>query len=243
MSLGSKMKWGGMVGLAILLGAWWACLAGPEDTSAATVVASGSDDDANPYSVIAKRNVFGLNPPPPAAEPDKGPPPVLPVVHLNGFMRKGDQWKVLLAVEVENPEPHGHPLNCYLTLAEGDKQSVGSGAKQTAVELVKAYAELEKADIINSGTAMTLSSKDNETESQALPLVERRGSVIYRRSRVPTAAAPPATEATPAAGENPVRAANTLVGAPPTLGGAPPIKRDASNNGHIIIAGGGSTVR
>jgi len=245
MSLGSKIKKGGMVGLAILLGIPRACFGGTEDPSAAAVVASAAEDDANPYSVIAKRNVFGLNPPPPAPEPDKGPPPVLPVVHLSGFMRKGDQWKALLAVEVENPDPHGHPLSCYLTLAEGDKKSVGSGAKHAAVELVRAYAEQEKVDIINSGTAMTLSVKENGTESPAPAAVERRGSVVVRRPRAPVAnpAALPATEATPAAGENPGGAGTALVGATPAFGGGAPGDRAAAKHANIIIAGGaGSTV-
>jgi hypothetical protein len=239
MSLGSKIRSGGMVGLAILLGTPWSCLGATEDPSVAAVEASAADGDANPYSVIAQRNVFGLNPPPPAPEPDKGPPLVLPVVHLSGFMRKGEQWKALLAVEVENPDPHGHPLSCYLTLAEGDKKSVGSGAKQAAVELVKAYAEQEKVDIINSGTAMTLSAKDKGKESPAPAAVERRGSVVIRRPRAPAAipAALPATEGTPAA-RDPGGAGNTLVGAPPGLGSGAPVDRAASKHANIIIAGG-----
>jgi hypothetical protein len=44
-------------------------------------------------------------------------------------------------------------LNSYLTLAEGESQGM--------VKLVRAYADQEKVDIINSGTLMTLSMKDN----------------------------------------------------------------------------------
>src|SRR5215469_4350166 len=61
------------------------CLAGGLALSAI----SRADDalpPGNPYGSIVKRNVFGLNPPPPpnAVQPDNGPPP--PKITLNGIM-------------------------------------------------------------------------------------------------------------------------------------------------------------
>jgi hypothetical protein len=189
MSIVSKMAWGGLLGGAILLGARGVCLGGKEDAPPAAAVAAGLDADASPYWVITQRNAFRLNPPPPPLEPAKPPPPHLPEVKLSGFMQAGKQWKVLLAVKTDNPDPHGQKLNYYLTLAEGDKKGVGAGDKQGMVELVRLYADLEKVDIINSGTPVTLSMKDNGFESAApSPPV-----ILPRRAMpVPADAAPPA---------------------------------------------------
>jgi hypothetical protein len=238
MSKGSKLKWGDLCGLAILLCAQVVCLAGTEDASAATAVAFAPADNANPYSVIIERNVFHLNQPPLPPKPDEAPPPVIPEVRLSGFMRTGDQWKVLLAVQAENPDPHGHPLTCYLTLAEGDKKAVGPGAKQVVVELVKAYADQEKADIINSGTPVTLSVKDNGFSSpSAVQDGGGRTAMLRRRAAAAQAlAAHPATGAAPADGEKSGGTGSPAVGVQPSVGVAPSINGSASNT--VVIAGG-----
>jgi hypothetical protein len=249
MSTASKMARSGIVFLAILLGGRGACLAGVQDASAASAVASASVDDTNPYAVISKRNVFGLNPPPPPPEPEKPPPAVLPEVYLTGFMRKGDQWKVLLAAKVENPDPHGQPVAYYLTLAEGDKKTVGSGAKQAVVELVKAYAEQEKIDIINAGTPMTLSVKENGIESRApRPETPPPGTMTAAMRRARRMAARPAWQNdTPEAGTTVAEAGKSVVDGSPAVGippsvvtqhpvGAPLIQGGASSK--AIIAGG-----
>ncbi len=173
-----------MVGGSVLLAAQGACLAGTEDASPAPAVASASAANANPYSVIIARNVFRLNPPPPPPEPAKPPSPHLPVVILSGFMRIGNQWKVLLAVNTENPDPHGQRLTSYLALAEGDKGTVGLGTKQAVVELVKLYVGQEKVDIINSGASITLSMKDNgfNNLAGAQPTIARNSAETTRRN-------------------------------------------------------------
>jgi hypothetical protein len=171
MNVGLKMTRVGLAGLAILLGAESVSLAGAEDASPAAPVASAFNDNSNPYSVIIDRNVFRLNPPPSPAEPIKTPPPALPVVLLSGFMRTGDQLKVLLVVRVRNPDPKGSSLDSYLNLAEGDKMAAMSGENEWVVEVVKAYVAQEKVDIINSGTPMTLSMKDNGVTGEAPPPV------------------------------------------------------------------------
>jgi hypothetical protein len=146
MSVGVMISRCGLAGLAILAGA---------------NVASAFDDASNPYSVIVDRNVFHLNPAPPPAAPDKGPPPDLPKVYLSGFMRTGDKLKVLLAVKTKDPKSKPPETSSYLTLEEGSKEGV--------VELVRAYADEGKVDIINSGTPMTLSLKENGVVGETPP--------------------------------------------------------------------------
>lgn len=258
MSEGAKMTWSARVGLAILFSVPGACLAEPQAISAATVVAPGPSEISNPYSVISERNVFRLNPPPPPPEPEKGPPPVLPEVLLNGFMRTGDQWMVLLSAKVDNPDVHGHPLIFYLTLAEGDKKTVGVGAKQAEVQLVKAYADLGKIDIINAGTLMTLSKKETSyprtggSPKSDEASITRMGSVVLRRGARPkpipdapsaTATMPGNTDsqdnapgAAPDAGAPTV--AGTPIGSPSPSDVTPSAPPDDPNNASTIVTGG-----
>ncbi|MGO8697769.1 MAG: hypothetical protein ACLQVY_08640 [Limisphaerales bacterium] len=187
---------------AILLAAHRACIAEAEETPPARSVTVPNDN--NPYSLISDRNVFHLNPPP-LPQLDKGPPPILPVVLLSGFMRTGDQTKVLLAVNTQRPDPHGRDLTTYLTMAEGDKQEVGAGDKRGSVELVKIYAEQEKIDIINSGTPVTLSIKDDGFNSPAAAKSRLSGTAAINRGRAPnlTPAALAAMETPPPLPGNP----------------------------------------
>ena len=151
----------GIIGGATWLGIQAACLAAADDAPLATACVPATNDNSNPYSVIMERNAFRLNPPPPPPEPPKPPPPALPEVKLSGFMQTGNQWKVLLAVKVKAPDPKAASLNSYLALSEGAKERVTSGENQFVVEMVKIYADQQKAEIINSGTPETLSMKDD----------------------------------------------------------------------------------
>jgi hypothetical protein len=251
MSEVSKMKWCGreLVSLGLLLGVLLVFEAGTMKSWSSTNVASGADDVVNPYLVIAERNVFRLNPPPPPPEPDKGPPPVLPDVYLSGFMRTGDQWKVYLVTKVENPDPHGAPLNVYLNLAEGEKQKVGSGAKQAELQLVKVYAELEKVDIINSGTPMTLTAQDNGFAKAAAAPNAKKGTTTSRRNPIPSDLPnlPSSAPRVSAEAENPVPRPNPpgpLAGPPLVPGGQPPppppndVEPAPPNGNSTIILGG-----
>jgi len=178
------MAWVGLLGGAFLLGAPGACFAATNEAppTTAVAVATASDANANPYSVITERNPFRLNPPPPPPEPSKPPSPALPVVILSGFMRTGNQWKVLLSVKTENPDPHGQRITSYLALAEGDKQEVGIGDKKGTVELVEIHADQEKVEILNSGERNTLSMKDNGFENLAsAPRTRARNSAETTR--------------------------------------------------------------
>jgi hypothetical protein len=155
------MAFGVLVGGAVLLVRHAICLAVADGAPPAAASATTADDKSNPYSVIIDRNVFRLNPPPPAAQPSQEPPPNLPALTLSGFIQIGDKWNVLLAVKSQNPDPKAAPLQSFLTLAEGDKEAVTQLDKQVWVELVKVYADQEKVDLVNAGTPMTLSLRDN----------------------------------------------------------------------------------
>jgi hypothetical protein len=116
---------------------------------------------ANPYGVIAQRNVFHLNPAPAPTAPEVAAPTALPDVWLSGFVQSGSEWTVFMVVKVKNLDPVGAPLNSYLNLAEGGIKEVMSDQTRLEIKLVKVYADLEKVDIVNCGTPMTLSLKDN----------------------------------------------------------------------------------
>lgn len=248
------MAWTGIIGGAILLAAQGICFAGIEDVSpAASAIASSSDANANPYSIIIERNAFHLNPPPPPPEADKAPPPRLPEVKLSGFMRAGNQWKALLAVKTENPDPHADKLSFYLTLSEGDKQGVGVGDKRWLVELVKLDANQEKVDILNSGIPFTLSMKDNGFASP--PPVQVASASVASVSPAVSIGSPAGTtnslgQPWPVSPFHPMKAGadvsrasaaqvmdgesgagvSPLVGRPPATAPNPSPYRDASNN-------------
>ena len=233
-----------------------------DGTPPASAVASASAESATPYSVIMERNAFRLNPPPLPPEPPGPPQPDLPQVKLSGFMQTGNQWKALLAVKVKNPDPRAAPLNSYLTLAEGEKQRVTSGENQFLVEMGKIYVDEEKADIINSGTPVTLSMKDNGFGSPAPPpdpahavritpemqkTLEARKAfeAAFPRPATPPPIVPakaeagvPGAAAAPAEGEKPGAGGGKPVDGAPLTGVAPSLDRAASNNSTMVIVGG-----
>ena len=236
-----------VIGAAIWLAAQDAGLAGTDGTPLPAPIAAAANGTASPYAVIMERNAFHLNPPPSLPEPAKPPPPDLPQVKLSGFTRKGDHWKALLAVNTENPDPHGQKLTSYLALSEGDKRTVGSGAKQALLELVKIYAEEEKIEILNLGTPMTLSMKDDGFESPAAAPGGRTGPAIVIRTSGPPVPAPanlPATIVRPAGEKNSGGGGGMPVGGVPSNGAAPSFSHDASNNiGGIKVGGTGGIQR
>lgn len=63
----------------------------------------------------------------------------------------------------------------YLTLAQGDKQETGLADERGMIELVKADVESQEVNIINCGTPVTLSVKDNGLEHQASALPAKVG--------------------------------------------------------------------
>jgi len=124
----------------ILLGC--ALLAGPG------LAAAPTEEGANPYTVISERNVFHLNPIPPPPEPEK-PKVDLPVIKLSGFFKVGSQTRALFSSEPKKKEEG----RTYYNLAQGEKDGI--------LEVVKIDAENGTVDILNSGTPVTLSLKDD----------------------------------------------------------------------------------
>jgi hypothetical protein len=108
--------------------------------------------------VISDRNIFHLNPPPPPPAADAPKPLDLPKVMLTGFVGKGSSMKVLFAIP---PAKDSKDTITYLSLAPGDREH--------DVQLVKIHLAKEEVDIINSGTAQTLSAKSNSYAALASP--------------------------------------------------------------------------
>ena len=132
-----------------------------------------ADDASNPYSVIVERNIFHLNPLPPPPEPEK-PKVELPVVKITGFLSVGTRNKVLFsATSKEKKEP------AYYSLVEGERSGDGK------LELVKIHPAKDAVDVINDGTLVTLTLKDDAAKPSE------------------TASATPAGEAPPSPGGPP----------------------------------------
>jgi hypothetical protein len=123
----------------------------PETATATQKAKENADDSGNPYSVIVERNIFHLNPPPPPVEADK-PKVDLPVIKITGFVNIGNQSKVLF---VSQPKDKKEPI--YYSLAEGETSDSGSHHFQ----LVKIHPAQEGVDVINDGTPVTLTVKDD----------------------------------------------------------------------------------
>ena len=120
----------------------------PDSTPAAQTGKENADDTANPYSVIVERNIFHLGSPPPPPEPEK-PKVELPVIKITGFVNIGNQRKVLFEglPTKDKKEP------TYYSLSEGEKSGT--------LELVKIHPSQDGVDVINDGTPVTLTVKDD----------------------------------------------------------------------------------
>ncbi len=152
------MTWRGLVCGAIFLGGYGFCsgrVAGGSDQS-------GGADNANPYALISERNPFRMNPPPPTPSADSLlPAPELPEVILSGTMIVAGLQRAMFAVktkEPKDPKPGKQPAapqetTTYMCLAEGDKDG--------PVQLLKIKKGGDEVEIMNSGTHMTLTMKEN----------------------------------------------------------------------------------
>jgi hypothetical protein len=111
------------------------------------VVAAGTPGE-NPYQVIVQRNVFGLNPEPLPAQVEPAKPD-LPEIKLSGFVEVGGSVRALFALMPKDTK--GEPL--YYNLAEGESDGI--------LQVVKIDFNQQEAEIINSGTPMRLTMKQN----------------------------------------------------------------------------------
>jgi hypothetical protein len=129
---------------------------------AAQTAKENADDAANPYSVIVERNIFHLNPPPPPVDPNQVKIE-LPVVKITGFINIGSVSKVLFVSQPKDKKEG--PI--YYSLTESEKSGDGK------LELVKIHDSKDAVDVINAGTLVTLTVKDDSllpaTDAPAAP--------------------------------------------------------------------------
>jgi hypothetical protein len=140
----------------------WACfMACAAMIAAAPAFASidAADTEDNPYTVISQRNIFRLGTPPPPPSPDADKPADLPKVMLTGFFESAHVMRVLLA---KPPLKDATNSITYLSLKAGEGKD--------GVEVVRIRYEKGEVDIINSGTAMTLSAASNTFAASGLAL-------------------------------------------------------------------------
>jgi hypothetical protein len=133
-----------------------------------SVLFTGKPDDAsNPFAIISERNIFHLNPIPP--EPVPEPPKVeLPVVKITGFVKEGRRTRALFCAlpKTKNDRP------TYFDLSEGEKSGF--------LQLVKILYDKGQAEIINSGTDMTLNLKDDSLDGKEEARSNSQGSKLAR---------------------------------------------------------------
>jgi len=153
--MNSRLLVKGLLGCLLFLIGTALCAAVPPGVKPA---AETTDDAANPYSVIVERNIFHLNPPPPPPEPEK-PKVELPVVKITGFVKIGDQYKVLFLSQPKDKKEG--PF--YYSLTENEKSADGK------LELVKIHPSQDGVDVINDGVAVTLTVKDDTLGATAAP--------------------------------------------------------------------------
>jgi hypothetical protein len=110
-------------------------------------------DASNPYALISERNIFHLNPIPPEPAPEL-PKVELPVVKFSGFYRVGRVTKALLCSLPKDKKEE--PI--YYDLSEGEKEGF--------LEVVKIHYDKGEVDVVNSGTPMTLSLKEDSLVSK-----------------------------------------------------------------------------
>jgi hypothetical protein len=184
--------------------------AGPPQVGAGdSSTVSGSSSD-NPYAIITDRNVFRLNPiPPPSAAPEPKPAD-LPKINLNGFVKIRDITRVLFSI----PPKDAKQQITYYSLAPGEKQGI--------LELVKINSAKGEVDILNSGTAMTLSLASNSLASKGGgggPAPGPGFGGMHRMPNVPAPTPPPSS---------PVAASAIVVGG------------NEGGSGGVTVAGGSS---
>ncbi len=100
-------------------------------------------------------------PPEPVPEPPKVE---LPVVKITGFMKEGRQTRAFFCSLSKNK--HDRPI--YYDLSEGQKSGF--------LQLLRIHYDKGEAEIINSGTHMTLNLKDDSLGEKQETASNRQGS-------------------------------------------------------------------
>jgi hypothetical protein len=121
-----------------------------------SAAAAVPDENANPYSVISERNVFHLNPIPPPAPPAETPKADLPEIKLSGFLKIGKSTHALFSSRPKDKKEA--PI--YYDLVDGEKEGI--------LEVVKIHEDKGEVEIVNSGTPVTLSLKNDAIKESPL---------------------------------------------------------------------------
>jgi hypothetical protein len=166
------------------------------------MAAAVPDDNSNPYALISERNVFHLNPIPDPPPPQDTPKVDLPVIKLSGFLRIGKTTHALFSYSPKDSKLG--PM--YYDLANGEKDGI--------LEVVTIHEDRGEVEIINSGTPLTLSLKNDTLEIKAAAPVKSANADVESLRRLRSAGAP---------GEVPGRAAYRFpVPSQPGIGNSSP---------------------
>ena len=154
--LSAGMTWRGLVCGAVLFCGHGFRSAVAAHAGTGPSAQAGDAGHANPYAVIVVQNPFRLNAPK-RVETVLRPPPNLPEVIFGGTMINAGQMSAMFAVKSKEagvkPGVGLQETTAYMCLAEGDTSG--------PVQLLKIMKGGEEVEIVNSGTRMTLSMKDN----------------------------------------------------------------------------------
>lgn len=168
-------------------------------------------DPEHPYAIITNRNVFQLTEPPKPVEPS--PELTVPTIKMTGLVKMSGQPTHALFVSAPK-DPKEQIV--YFNLAEGERQD--------ALEVVKILENEEAAEVINSGTKMTIKLKDSidnklaAGQNPANPLAARNGApgTVPPPPIIPSAQQPEEQQTTPS------RSGVMVVGGNPTPAPAAP---------------------
>lgn len=132
-----------------------------------------SEDVSNPYAVISERNVFHLNPIPPPPPPD-APKVELPEIKLSGFLKIGHTTHALFSYTPKDKKDE--PV--YYDLVDGEKEGI--------LEVVKIHEDKGEVEVLNSGTAATLTLKDDTLEpKETAAITSKEGNPPSEHPRFP----------------------------------------------------------
>ena len=222
------MTWSGLVCGAMVLGGCGLCSAAEAIASPEPASPAGDANDSYPYAVIVVRNAFGLNPAPPPQAPPAAPEPDLPEVIFSGTAGIQGRMKAMFALKFKDPKK-AQESPTYMSLAEGETSG--------PVQLVKINPSGEEVEILNSGTRVMLTMKDNGFERKGAPATGATALPGMRQlpggAGVPLPGAPPQAAAPGATADSgpginlgrtaisPIRGNINVQGGGPAIGGAP----------------------
>jgi len=160
------------------------------------------EDNTFRYAVIVQQNAFRLNPVPPPPPPPPPPAPDLPNVKLSGFRTEGDTTVAMFAISIKKSPKDPKETTSYVSLKEGEKGGPSGGE----LELLKIDAKQEEVTVLNSGTRVVLTMRDNGFESKPTAAAGTPGPAGLQRTpatpirgnpAVPTMPGMPAPSAAP----------------------------------------------